>query len=45
MVVNFGCLLGKGYAVFNGRFVGWLAVVFADLRKVGLDSLHSKGLK
>ena len=45
MVVNFGCLLDKGYAVFNGSFVGWLAVIFADLRKVGLDFLHSKGLK
>ncbi|AFZ61249.1 hypothetical protein Anacy_5966 (plasmid) [Anabaena cylindrica PCC 7122] len=45
MVVNFGYLLGKGYVVFNGGFVICLAAVFADLRKVGLDSLMSKGLK
>gem|GEM_PF-3544166 len=45
MVLTFGPLLGKALRLFWESVFGFLAAIFADLRKVALDSLRGKGLK
>lgn len=45
MVLTFGPLLGKALRLFWESVFGFLAAIFADLRKVALDSLPRKGLK